>query len=48
MAGKLAEYKKANVPLPEKHRLWPLYGAGFENLGLNGQMIERPFPIRPR
>ncbi len=44
MAGKLAEYKKANVPLPEKHRLWPLYGAGFENLGLNGQMIERPLP----
>jgi len=44
MAGKLAEYKKANAPLPEKHRLWPLYGAGFENLGLNGQMIERPLP----
>ena len=44
MAGKLAEFKKANAPLPAKNRLWPLYGAGFENLGLNGQMIERPLP----
>lgn len=44
MSDKLAEYKRADEPLPEHYRLWPLYGAGFENLGDNGEMIERPLP----
>ncbi len=30
--------------MPERSRLWPLYGAGFENLGRNGEMIEVPLP----
>ncbi|HXF62075.1 MAG TPA: alcohol dehydrogenase catalytic domain-containing protein [Caldilineaceae bacterium] len=44
MTDKLAEYKEAKTPLPEHNRLWPLYGAGFENLGRDGKMIEVPMP----
>jgi threonine dehydrogenase-like Zn-dependent dehydrogenase len=32
------------VPLPEQNRLWPLFGAGFENLGLDGQAMDTPLP----
>lgn len=32
------------MPLPKQHRLWPLYGAGFENLGRDGKPIEVPLP----
>ena len=31
----------ATRPCPSVNRLWPLYGAGFENLGRDGQPIER-------
>ncbi|MBN1875280.1 MAG: alcohol dehydrogenase catalytic domain-containing protein [Anaerolineae bacterium] len=44
MSDKLAKYKQADFPIPEKNRLWPLYGAGFENLGVNGKLIEVPMP----
>lgn len=44
MSDKLAAYRRADVRLPERHRLWPLYGAGFENLGRDGEMIEVPLP----
>ena len=44
MSDKLEIYKNANAPLPEKNLVWPLYGAGFENLGMNGQSIEVPMP----
>jgi len=44
MTDKLADYKRAEAPLPTCNRLWPLYGAGFENLGRNGQPIEVPMP----
>lgn len=44
MSDKLADYRRADVPLPEHNRLWPLYGAGFENMGLDGQPIEVPMP----
>ncbi len=44
MTDKLAVYKRGDAPLPDRNRLWPLYGAGFENLGRDGQMIERPLP----
>lgn len=44
MSDVVADYKRADAPLPERNRLWPLYGAGFENLGRDGQMIERPLP----
>ena len=44
MSDKLADYREADAPLPERNRLWPLYGAGFERLGQDGAMIERPLP----
>jgi hypothetical protein len=44
MSDKLADYREADAPLPERNRLWPLYGAGFERLGDNGALIERPLP----
>jgi threonine dehydrogenase-like Zn-dependent dehydrogenase len=44
MVDKLADYRRATVPLPASYKLWPLYGAGFENLGRNGEMIEVPLP----
>ncbi|MFN2228654.1 MAG: alcohol dehydrogenase catalytic domain-containing protein [Anaerolineae bacterium] len=44
MSDKLTTYKQAQAPLPEHNRLWPLYGAGFENLGRDGQPIEVETP----
>ncbi len=44
MASKVAEYKKATAPLPASYELWPLYGAGLENLGVEGRPIERDLP----
>jgi threonine dehydrogenase-like Zn-dependent dehydrogenase len=44
MSDKLAGYREAGAPLPQRNRLWPLYGAGFEMLGQEGKMIERPLP----
>jgi len=41
---KLNKYRRAAAPLPEQNRLWPLYGAGFDNLGLDGKPIARPLP----
>ncbi len=41
---KLNQYRNAQSPLPEQNRLWPLYGAGFENLGLDGQPLDTPLP----
>ena len=40
----LARYKRAELPLPDKMWLWPLYGAGFENLGRDGKPILVPMP----
>ncbi len=44
MTDKLEEYRRNNEPLPKQYSLWPLYGAGLENMGKDGQMIEVPFP----
>jgi threonine dehydrogenase-like Zn-dependent dehydrogenase len=44
MPHKLAEYRRANAPLPKTNRLWPLYGAGLENLGRHGQPLDLPLP----
>ncbi|MGC8880453.1 MAG: alcohol dehydrogenase catalytic domain-containing protein [Anaerolineae bacterium] len=44
MIDKLTAYRLANTPLPKTNRLWPLYGAGLENLGLDGLPIEVPMP----
>jgi D-arabinose 1-dehydrogenase-like Zn-dependent alcohol dehydrogenase len=41
---KLAYYKRVAEPLPERNRIWPLYGAGFENLGKDGNPIDVPMP----
>jgi threonine dehydrogenase-like Zn-dependent dehydrogenase len=40
----LEAYRNAQTPLPEQNRLWPLFGAGFENLGLDGQPMDTPLP----
>ena len=39
MTEKLNEYKRGTAPLPTENHLWPLYGAGIENLGRDGMMI---------
>lgn len=44
MSDKLSAYRRADAPSPERNRLWPLYGAGFENLGRDGRPIEVPMP----
>ncbi len=44
MTDKLTDFRRADAPLPERNRLWPLYGAGFDNLGLDGQPIDAPMP----
>ncbi|MFN8469806.1 MAG: alcohol dehydrogenase catalytic domain-containing protein [Caldilineaceae bacterium] len=46
MATNLERYRSASAALPEWNRLWPLYGAGFENLGVNGQPLDVPL-VRP-
>ena len=44
MTDKLSAYRRGSGPLPEYYRLWPLYGAGLENLGKDGRPIEAAFP----
>lgn len=44
MIDKLKKYLNADLPLPQSQYLWPLYGAGFENLGKNAAPIEAPIP----
>jgi len=44
MADKLETYKKGKVPLPSENWLWPLYGAGFDNLGKDGKPVPVPMP----
>jgi threonine dehydrogenase-like Zn-dependent dehydrogenase len=44
MLNKLNEYRRASAPVPEENVLWPLYGAGLENLGKDGGPINRPVP----
>jgi L-sorbose 1-phosphate reductase len=44
MGEKLSSFRRADAPLPKMNRVWPLYGAGFDNLGLDGKPIEVPMP----
>jgi threonine dehydrogenase-like Zn-dependent dehydrogenase len=44
MTDKLANYRHADASLPKTNWLWPLYGAGLENLGKDSQPIEVPMP----
>jgi D-arabinose 1-dehydrogenase-like Zn-dependent alcohol dehydrogenase len=41
---KLTQYKRGDAPLPETSQLWPLYGAGMENLGRDGRPLHVPTP----
>ncbi|PKO23141.1 MAG: alcohol dehydrogenase [Chloroflexi bacterium HGW-Chloroflexi-1] len=44
MSDKLELYRQGTRPLEGTNRLWPLYGAGLENFGRDGQPIEAPLP----
>ncbi len=44
MSEKLTTYQRADAPLPDTSRQWPLYGEGFDNLGDDGQMIDVILP----
>jgi len=44
MSDRLTDYRRAGAPLPDHNRVWPLYGAGFENLGRDGQPIDVSMP----
>lgn len=37
-------YKSGHGPIPDTQLIWPLYGAGWDNLGRNDQPIEVPVP----
>ncbi len=40
----LTHYRTGDVPLPDHNVLWPLYGAGLDNLGAEGKPIDTPLP----
>lgn len=42
---KLAAFKHGETAVPPQYWLWPLYGAGLENLGLDGKPIQVPTPV---
>ena len=44
MSDKLEKYQRGTPPTGQTNRLWPLYGAGLENLGVNDSYIEVPLP----
>ncbi|MCK4298281.1 MAG: hypothetical protein KAX80_02045, partial [Planctomycetes bacterium] len=41
---KLATYRQGDSPVPPRHWLWPLYGAGLENLGVDDRPIQVDTP----
>ena len=44
MTDPYQEYQSLSYTLPEKTILWNMYGAGLENIGLNGKHEIRPNP----
>lgn len=44
MTEKFEAYRKGENPDKPTNLLWPLYGAGLENFGIEGNPIEIPFP----
>jgi len=44
MTGKQETYQQGIKPNHQDHYLWPLYGAGFEQLGKDGKTINVPIP----
>jgi threonine dehydrogenase-like Zn-dependent dehydrogenase len=43
-AKKFDQYRRADTGAPSVNQVWPLYGAGFENLGADGSFVDRPLP----
>jgi L-sorbose 1-phosphate reductase len=41
---KLERYRQGDAPIEGPNELWPLYGAGMENLGQDNHTIEVPIP----
>lgn len=41
---KLEQYRLAISQIPESNLLWPLFGAGFENLGVDGKPLQVTTP----
>ena len=49
MSDKLQAYHEGTTPIGNTNRLWPLYGAGLENLGQDGQTDRSSSPdLGPR
>jgi len=44
VSDKLTEYRRGTVPADAVNELWPLYGAGLENLGVDRKPITAPLP----
>jgi threonine dehydrogenase-like Zn-dependent dehydrogenase len=44
MSEKLAAYKQARKSLDDHNEIWPLYGAGFENIGQDGKPLKVDMP----
>jgi threonine dehydrogenase-like Zn-dependent dehydrogenase len=44
MKGPYETYREGRPPGKKMNRLWPLYGAGMENLGVANRPIEAPLP----
>lgn len=44
MTDKYEKYQSLSYPLPQKTLLWNMYGAGLENIGINGQPEIGPIP----
>jgi len=43
-AARVQQYRVAATSVPAQNRLWPLYGAGWENLGREGGAIDVSLP----
>ena len=44
MTDELETYRRGEAPKKDNYRIWPLYGAGLENLGVDGKPIDSPLP----
>jgi L-sorbose 1-phosphate reductase len=44
VSDKVELYRRGAEPLKKSNYFWPLYGAGLENLGRDGQPIAEPLP----
>lgn len=45
MINKFFKYRSASFPLPDHQWFWPLYGAGLENMGVDGKPIRGSVPL---